>query len=136
MSDAAAYTSAVMTLLAEEFPDMREEVSAAPVRKMVQQIRDGENRRGEAILDSPAVANWKLVADPRRPRYVRVRYVGRVGEMTLTREGQGLRVDPNGNDERGREGLLNARLDSLVELHRDPLAARLKYALQVWRGKR
>jgi hypothetical protein len=54
------YASAVVDVLTGDFPDLRDPVIAAIVRKHVYRYTRARGRL-EVILDSPFLANWRLV---------------------------------------------------------------------------
>lgn len=63
-ADRDPYASAVISILAGDFPDLRNEITAEIVRKHIYAYTHDTGHGGcEIIIDNPATANWRLVAN-------------------------------------------------------------------------
>lgn len=69
---AAGYAAAVVAALTPEFPDLADEHLAGIVREAVTAYGVEPDPAFEVILDSAAVADWRLRAHPTERRRVRV----------------------------------------------------------------
>jgi hypothetical protein len=63
------YASAVIAVLCDDFPDLRDPVTAEIVRKHIWLAHTGV-RSLEVIMDDPISANWRLVRAPHDRRRV------------------------------------------------------------------